>query len=47
MGRKKDKKSKNGERKSIEYKTKDDRKADVTNIIKELSIYNNHQWQQT
>ena len=39
MGKKKDKKTKNGERKCIEYKTKDDRKADVANIIKELSKF--------
>ena len=38
-GKEKDKNIKNGERKCIEYKTKDDRKADVTNIIKELSKF--------
>ena len=39
MTKKKGKKKEVGERKYIEYKTKDDRKADVANIIKELSKF--------
>lgn len=39
MVKKNDNQNKKGERKSIEYKTKDERKADVANIIKELSKF--------
>ena len=39
MGKKNDNLTKKGERKVIEYKTKNERKADITNIIKELSKF--------
>ncbi len=39
MGKKNDNQKKKGERKSIEYKTKDERKSDVANIIKELAKF--------
>ena len=39
MVKKNDNQNKKGERKSIEYKTKDERKADVANIIKEFSKF--------